>query len=89
MSLLSEVLYEDCMTFLPECGTDKSLYLSTEQDFSLLKWMHNDSMYVRFAGMRNTKTWSKSRGQSLNPASCNPVSSHQGGMAMAKLAKKV
>ena len=36
------------MTFLPEC-------------FSLFKWMHNDSMSVRFVGMRNTKTWSKSR----------------------------
>ena len=60
MSLLSKVLYEDCMTFLPECGADKSLYFSIEQDFPLLKWMHNDFMYVRFAGIRNTKTWSKS-----------------------------
>ena len=24
-------------------------------------WIHNDSMYVRFGGIRNTKTWSKSR----------------------------
>ena len=23
-------------------------------------WIHNDSMYVRFGGTRNTKTWSKS-----------------------------
>ena len=23
-------------------------------------WIHNDSMYVRFGGIRNTKTWSKS-----------------------------
>ena len=28
--------------------------------FVLIKWVHNDFMYVRFAGMRNTKTWSKS-----------------------------
>ena len=21
-------------------------------------WIHNDSMYVRFGGIRNTKTWS-------------------------------
>ena len=25
-----------------------------------MKWVHNDFMYARFAGMRNTKTWSKS-----------------------------
>ena len=42
------------MTFLPECLAD------TEKDFSLLKWMHNDLMYVRFGGMRNAKTLSKS-----------------------------
>ena len=36
------------------------MYFSIEQDFPLLKWMHNDFMYVRFAGMRNTETWSKS-----------------------------
>ena len=47
------------MTFLPECGADKSMYFSIEKDFSLFKWMHNDFMYVRFGGMRNTKTWSK------------------------------
>ena len=23
-------------------------------------WIHNDSMYVRFGGIRNTKTWRKS-----------------------------
>ena len=32
---------------------------SIEQDFPPLKWMDNDFMYVRFAGTRNTKTWSK------------------------------
>ena len=46
--LLSWVLYEDCMTFLPEFG---ALYFSTEKDFSLFEWMHNDFMYVRFGGM--------------------------------------
>ena len=39
------------MTFLPECGTEA---------FLPIKWVHNDFMYVRFAGKRNTKTWSKS-----------------------------
>ena len=39
------------MTFLPECGAD-----SREKLFSLIKWVHNDFMYVTFAGMRNTKT---------------------------------
>ena len=46
------------MTFLPECGAD--LYFSRQKLFLLVKWVHNDFMYVRFAGMRNTKTWSKS-----------------------------
>ena len=35
-------------------------YLDEEKDFSLFSWMHNDFMYVRYGGMRNTKTWSKS-----------------------------
>ena len=47
------------MTILPECGADK-LYFSRYKLFLLIKWVHNDFMYVRFAGMRNTKTWSKS-----------------------------
>ena len=25
----------------------------------LIRWIHNDSMYVGYGGMRNTKTWSK------------------------------
>ena len=25
-----------------------------------INWINNGSMYVRFGGMRNTKTWSKS-----------------------------
>ena len=33
---------------------------SIEKDFSLLKWMYNVFIYVRFSGMRNTKTWCKS-----------------------------
>ena len=36
------------------------LYFSRQKLFLLIKWVHNDFMYVRFAGMRNTKTWSKS-----------------------------
>ena len=36
------------------------MYFSKEKDFSLFKGMHDDLMYVRFGGMRNTKTWSKS-----------------------------
>ena len=33
------------------------------EGFSLVAWIHNDFMYVRFGGMRNTKTWSKSNVQ--------------------------
>ena len=51
------------MTFLPECGADKSISLDRSFFFLLIKWVHNDFMYVRFAGMRNTKTWSKSTRQ--------------------------
>ena len=58
--LLSKVLYEDCMTFLPECGADKSLYFISDSNSPTHLWIHNDSMYVRFGGIRNTKTWSKS-----------------------------
>ena len=47
------------MTFLPECGADKSISLD-RSFFLLIKWVHNDFMYVRFAGMKNTKTSSKS-----------------------------
>ena len=28
-------------------------------------WIHDDSMYVRLGGMRNTKTWSKSSRSSI------------------------
>ena len=39
------------------------LCISLDRSFFLFsKWVHNDFMYVRFAGMRNTKTWSKSNG---------------------------
>ena len=44
------------MTFLPECGLTKVFQISL-----CIVWMHNYSMYVRFGGIRNTKTWSKSR----------------------------
>ena len=33
--LLSKVLYEDCMTFLPECGADKSICISSLTVISL------------------------------------------------------
>ena len=46
------------MTFLPECGAD--LYFISDSDIPTHLWIHNDSMYVRFGGIRNTKTCSKS-----------------------------
>ena len=30
------------------------------EGFSLIQWIHTDFMFVRFGGMRNAKTWSKS-----------------------------
>ena len=48
------------MTFLSKCGADKSFLFQQREGFSLIKWIHNDFMYVRFGGIRNTKTWSKS-----------------------------
>ena len=45
------------MTFLPECGADKFI---SDSNIPTHLWIHNDSMYVRFGGIRNTKTWSKS-----------------------------
>ena len=47
------------MTFLPKCGADKTVFQQTES-FSLIKWIHNDFMNVKFGGMRNTQTWSNS-----------------------------
>ena len=44
------------MTFLLECRADKSVF----QTSLCIAWIHNDSMYVRFGEIRNTKTWSKS-----------------------------
>ena len=54
------------MTFLPECGADKSFVFQHREGFSLFKWMHNDFMYVRYGGMRNTKTWSKSTSKHMS-----------------------
>ena len=31
-----------------------------------IAWIHNDSMYVKFGGIRNTKTWSKSNEGEIN-----------------------
>ena len=44
------------MSFLPEFG------VVFHQTFGSppIRWIHNDSMYVRFGEIRNTKTWSKS-----------------------------
>ena len=36
------------------------------EGFLLIKWVHNDFMYVRSGGMRNTKTWSKSSKEVIN-----------------------
>ena len=43
------------------------LYFSTQKLFLLIMWVHNDFMYVRFAGIRNTKTWSKSTNNLISP----------------------
>ena len=45
------------MTFFQEFGA--GMYFTLKVIFSPLWWIHNDSMYVRFGGIRNTKTWSK------------------------------
>ena len=42
------------MTFFQEFAADKSMH------FVPIRWIHNDSMYVRIGRIRNTKTWSKS-----------------------------
>ena len=60
MSFVLDIIYEDSMTILPESVADKVFVFQHREGFPLLKWMHNDFMYVRFSGMRNTKTWSKS-----------------------------
>ena len=33
-------------------------------------WIHNDSMYVRFGGIRNTKTWTKSNRRTVLTQFC-------------------
>ena len=53
------------MTFLLEIEADQSVFVFHQTVGSpLIRWIHNDSMYVRFGGMRNTKTWSKSTSSS-------------------------
>ena len=42
------------MTFWPECGADK-ICISSLSNFPT----HHESMYVRFGGIRNVKTWSE------------------------------
>ena len=45
------------MTFYQNVG----LYFISDSNIPTHLWIRNDSMYVRFGGIRNTKTWSKSR----------------------------
>ena len=42
------------------------MYFSRQKLFLLIKWIHDDFMYVRFARMRNTKTWSKSSSSAVD-----------------------
>ena len=47
------------MTFSPQkLGLTKVFYQTV--GLPPMKWIHNDSMYIRFVGIRNTKIWSKS-----------------------------
>ena len=46
--------------FFPEFGADKSVFHQTVES-PPIRWIHNDSMYVRYGGIRNTRTWSKSK----------------------------
>ena len=48
------------MTFLLECWADKFVFHPTVISPPIMT-VHNDSIYVRFCGIRNTKTGSKSR----------------------------
>ena len=48
------------MTFFPEFGADKSIVFHETVVSPPSKWIHNDSVCVRFGGIRNTKTLSKS-----------------------------
>ena len=47
------------MTFLSELKAEFGIFHQTVGS-PFIRWIHNDSMYVRFGGMRNTKAWSKS-----------------------------
>ena len=50
----------------------KNLVLTKVFQTSLgIEWIHNDSMYVTFGGIRNTKTWSKSNLGYISPVGCN------------------
>ena len=48
------------MTFLLECWADKFVFHPSVFS-SPIMMVHNDSMYVRFCGIKNKKTWRKSR----------------------------
>ena len=45
---------------LPEFGADKGVFHQTV-GAPFIRWIHHDSIYVRFGGMKSTKTWGKSR----------------------------
>ena len=47
------------MTFFPEFGDDKNVFHQIVGS-PPIRWIHNDFVCVRFGGIRNTKTWSKS-----------------------------
>ena len=50
------------MTFFHEFHADIRIWsiLSDTVGSPAIRWSHNDSMYVRIGGIRNTKTWSRS-----------------------------
>ena len=47
------------MTF-SDFGSHKNFFFHQTVGFPPIRWLHNDFMYVRFGGIRNTKTWGKS-----------------------------
>ena len=47
--------------FFQEFGSGPWFVFHWTVGFPPSKWIHNDSMYVTFGGIRNTKAWSKSR----------------------------
>ena len=48
------------MTFYQNLELTKVFVFHQTEGSLLISWIHNDSMYVGFGGMRNIKTWNKS-----------------------------